>query len=141
MTNTTVMEYTTIECKDCVKKYVGQSGRSFETRFEEHKRNFDTCDTKSLYKYAKHLLKQKLAVNPIETSMTISERQQKSRKLNTLKQYRIYKLSKSGEQLNEQYTERHNLIFKSILKIFPETKEKCHIPSPNHTTTKPPTLL
>jgi hypothetical protein len=53
--------------------------------------------------------------------MKVLEHQQKSKKLNTLEQFHIYKLTKSGKQLNEQYTDNHNPIFESLLKIYPNT--------------------
>jgi hypothetical protein len=53
--------------------------------------------------------------------MKILEHQQKSKQLNTLEQYHIYELTKSGKPLNEQYTDNHNPIFESVLKIYPAT--------------------
>jgi hypothetical protein len=46
-----------LECTDCGKQYIGQTGRSFKTRFKEHKRDYETNSTKSLS--AKHLLEKK----------------------------------------------------------------------------------
>jgi hypothetical protein len=53
--------------------------------------------------------------------MKILEHQQKSKKLNTLEEYHVYKLTKLEEPLNEQYTGNHNPIFESVLKIYPAT--------------------
>jgi hypothetical protein len=66
-----------LKCTDCDKKYVGQTGRSFKTRFNEHRRDFDACGTKSLY--AKHLLEHKHAMHSMENCMTILEHRQKGR--------------------------------------------------------------
>jgi hypothetical protein len=60
----------------------------------------------------------------METSMTILNYQQKGRKLNTLEQFHIYKVTKEGKQLNEQYTEKYNPIFETILKYV--KTEKLH---------------
>jgi hypothetical protein len=46
--------------------------------------------------------------------MTILNHQQKGRKMNTIEQYHIYKTTKKGKQLNEQFTEKHNPILKSF---------------------------
>ena len=55
----------------------------------------------------------------IEECMSILEIQRKSKKLNTLEQFHIYTAVKSGNHLNEQYTDTHNAIFESILKYYP----------------------
>jgi predicted GIY-YIG superfamily endonuclease len=42
-----------LTCPDCEQAYVGQTGRDFRTRFNEHKRSFIHNKTS---KYALHLL-------------------------------------------------------------------------------------
>jgi hypothetical protein len=106
-----------LECGDCNRKYVGQTGRSFHTRFKEHKGDFDNNNNKSLF--AKHLLEEGHSLQPIESCMKILEYQRKSQKLNTLEQYHIYRLTKTEQPLNEQYTGTQNPIFESILKVYP----------------------
>jgi hypothetical protein len=61
--------------------------------------------------------------------MTTLHYQQKSRKLNTIEQYHIHEATNTRKQLNEQYTEKHNTIFETILKVYPPTYP--------HTTTSP----
>jgi hypothetical protein len=60
-------------------------------------------------------------IQPVETSMTVLYNQQKGRMLNTMEQYYIYiyKVTKKGKQINEQYTDKRNPIFETILKIYP----------------------
>jgi hypothetical protein len=106
-----------LECGDCNRKYVGQTGRSFHTRFKEHKGDFDNNNNKSLF--AKHLLEEGHSLQPIDSCMKILEYQRKSQKLNTLEQYHIYRLTKTEQPLNEQYTGTQNPIFESILKVYP----------------------
>jgi hypothetical protein len=108
-----------LECTDCGKQYIGQTGRSFKTRFKEHKRDYETKSNKSLF--AKHLIEQNHQLHSIENCMTILNHQQKGRKMNTIEQYHIYKITKKGKQLNEQFTKKHNPIFEAILKIYPDT--------------------
>jgi hypothetical protein len=107
-----------LECTDCGKQYVGQTGRSFKTRFKEHKRDYETKSYKSLF--AKHLIESNHQLYPMENSLTILSHQHKGRKMNTVEQYYIYKITKKGNQLNEQFTEKPNFIFEAILKLYPE---------------------
>jgi len=102
---------------NCNKVYIGQTGRPFKTRFKEHERDFHTKCNKSLY--AKHLLEQQHQLSSIEECMSILEIQRKGKTLNTLEQFHIYTTVKSGNHLNEQYTDSHNAIFESILKQYP----------------------
>jgi hypothetical protein len=103
-----------LECYDCGLQYVGQTGRPFRTRYQEHKRDYDSNSTKSLF--AKHLLDTNHKLRPIEDSMSVLCYQQKGRKLNTLEQFHIYKITKEGKQLNEQHTEKQNPIFEILLR-------------------------
>jgi hypothetical protein len=109
-----------LECEDCNRKYVGQTGRSFHTRYKEHKGDFDNNYHKSLF--AKHLLEEGHSMQPMESCMKILEYKGKSQKLNTLERYHIYRLAKVEQPLNEQYTDMQNPIFESILKVYPITR-------------------
>jgi hypothetical protein len=102
-----------LECGDCGLQYVGQTGRPFRIRYQEHKRDYDSNSTKSLF--TKHLLDNNHKLQPIENSMSILCFQQKGRKLNTLEQFHIYKVTKKGIQINEQHTIKHNPIFETLL--------------------------
>jgi hypothetical protein len=108
-----------LECPDCNKQYVGQTGRSFLTRYKEHITDYRNNSKKSLY--AKHLLEQGHSMQPIHSCMKVLEYQQKSKKLNALEQFHIYKVTKSGKQINEQFTENQNPIFESLFKICSNT--------------------
>jgi hypothetical protein len=68
--------------------------------------------------YAKHLLEQGHSMQPIHRCMKVLELQQKSKKHNTLEQFHIYKVTKSGNQINEQFADNQNPIFESLLKIY-----------------------
>jgi len=103
-----------LACPDCNKRYIGQTGRPFAIRFKEHERDFQNNCKKSLF--AKHLIEQQHHFPPIDEGMSILEIQRKSKKLHTLEQFHIYKAVKSGDHLNEQYTDTHNEIFESVLK-------------------------
>jgi hypothetical protein len=66
--------------------------------------------------YAKHLIEYQHTLYLIEKCPTILHHQRKSRKLNNLEQFHIYKATKPGNKLNDQYTDRYNTIFKTVLK-------------------------
>lgn len=78
-----------LECVDCNKIYVGQTGRKFKTRFKEHKIDFKHKKLKSAY--AKHLINEKHRFESIENSLSIAHIAKKSNKLNTLESLEIYK--------------------------------------------------
>jgi hypothetical protein len=69
-------------------------------------------DQKSLY--AKQLLESQHSLHPIENSLTILHHQKEGRMLNTLEQYHIYKATKTGNQLNDHYTDTTNAIFETL---------------------------
>jgi hypothetical protein len=58
-----------LECIECNSKYVGQTGRSFHTRYKEHQREYNNNSKKSLY--AKHLMEHKHIMQPIHMSMKV----------------------------------------------------------------------
>jgi len=59
----------TLICPDCNKAYVGQSGRSFATRFQEHKNAFKTANKSS--NFAKHLMEHIHSFGPIHNTMQV----------------------------------------------------------------------
>ena len=71
-----------LSCPDCSKAYVGQTGRSFLTRFNEHKAAFKTSNQSS--NYVKHLTEHTHSFGPIQDTMQIPQRQNKGAHLNTL---------------------------------------------------------
>lgn len=77
-----------ITCKDCNQVYIGQTGRSFKIRFNEHVKDYQYNRNKSTY--ANHLLKNNHNIDTIENSLKILHIQNKSTKLNTLETFEIY---------------------------------------------------
>ena len=71
-----------LTCTDCKKAYVGQTGRNFAVRFNEHKHAFKTNNHTS--NYAKHLIEQAHAFDSIQNTMEILQRQTKGAHLNTI---------------------------------------------------------
>jgi hypothetical protein len=67
-----------------------------------------------------HLIDPNHQLDSLENSLTILKFQQKGRMMNTIEQYHIYRITKTGNQLNEQFTEKQNPIFEAVLRIYPD---------------------
>jgi hypothetical protein len=62
-----------LTCRDCGKLYIGQTDRSFQTRFKEHTRDYQMNYQNSLY--AKHLIQNQHTLHSIENCLTILHHQ------------------------------------------------------------------
>jgi hypothetical protein len=69
-----------ITCPECKKEYVGQTGRGFEIRFNEHKNAFRNNSHTS--KFAKHLIEQAHTFDTIHNTMKMLQYQSTSTLLN-----------------------------------------------------------
>jgi hypothetical protein len=103
--------------RDCVnlsfKVYIGQTGRDFHTRYDEHKSAFKYNTQQS--KFAKHILDHKHTFGNIENTMEILQFQKKGTHLNTMEKFHIHKETLNNSHLNEEYTDTSNQIFNTIL--------------------------
>jgi hypothetical protein len=88
--------------------------RDFNIRFGEHKRAFKYNTNQS--KFAKHLLEQRHSFGNIEDTMEIVQFHKKGTHLNTIQRYYIRKESIKNNHLNEDYTDKTNHIFNTILE-------------------------
>jgi len=77
-----------LKCPDFNKVYVGQTGRSFQIRFNEHKNAFKTNSHTS--NYAKHLNEHTHPFGSIQNTMQILRRHNKGSHLNTLEHFHIF---------------------------------------------------
>jgi hypothetical protein len=68
-------------------KYIGQTGRHFKIRFQEHLRDFKYGNNKS--KFAQHLLENKHAFGPTEDIMDIVHITNKGKMMDTLERHYI----------------------------------------------------
>jgi hypothetical protein len=100
-------------------KYVGQTGRTFRTRYREHIQ--DIKYNKNNSKYAPHILKTGYTYGPINKIMKILHIEKKSQNLNTLEKFEIYKLTKNKRHLNDVHRSTINPIFDIILTTYPHT--------------------
>jgi hypothetical protein len=71
-----------LTCPDCNKAYVGQTERSFNDRYKEHKHAFKTNSHSS--NYAKHILEQSHTFGPMHQTMQILQYRDKGTHLNTI---------------------------------------------------------
>lgn len=98
-----------LNCGSCSKTYIGQTGRSFETRILEHKRSF--INSKIDSNYATHLIEENHSFNG---NYKILHTENKGHKLNYLECLEINKLKNSGNLLNDQLDLNHS----PLLNIF-----------------------
>ena len=78
-------------------KYIGQTGRSFLTRYHEHFRDYKYGNGSS--KYAQQLLDNKHSIDPIQETMNILHTMKKGKMMNTLTKFHIYIETKLEHQL------------------------------------------
>ena len=73
---------------ECNKKYIGQTGCSFEKRFQEHLTDYKYRNGKS--KFAQHLLDNEHSIGPTEDIMKMLHINEKGKMMNTLENLYIY---------------------------------------------------
>jgi hypothetical protein len=121
-------------------KYVGQTGRTFRTRYNEHIREIQTNGKTS--KYAQHILNTTHNYDAMHKAMKILHVEKKGKMLDTLENYHIYTITKQGLQINEMSTS----VYKPIHEFLIKQKQSSTLkntslpqnPLPTPTTTNPP---
>ena len=109
-----------IKCSDCPKYYIGQTGRSFKRRFNEHiqaiKSNNQTTQKSA---FADHVLKTDHKYKNHEENMSIIEVIQKGNRMNILEEFHIYKNYKTNKEdlLNTMQIQENNFIFDKIINL------------------------
>ena len=103
-----------LKCPDCKKVYVGQTGRSFQVRFNERKNAFKTNSHTS--NFAKRLNEQKHSFDSIHNTMQILQWQNKGSHLNTIEGFYIYAEYLNNNHLNDDHTIFPDMIFEALLK-------------------------
>ena len=126
-----------LTCPNCKKAYVGQTGSSFTTRFQEHKNAFKNNSHSS--KYAKHLTEQNHTINSIQNTMQMLQYQNKGAHLNTYERFHIYTEYINKNHLNNEHTIFPNKLFDTLLKPHNPYKNPTHL-AHTHTTTTTTTL-
>jgi hypothetical protein len=88
-------------CRDCPLKYVGHTGHTFRTRYNEHIREIQTNGKTS--KYAQHILNTTHNYDTMQKLMNTLHVEQKRQMFDTLQNYYIHAITKQGLQMNEIY--------------------------------------
>jgi hypothetical protein len=99
----------------CPVKYIGQTGRPFNTRYKKHIRDIKNNNSKS--GYSNNILNTGHSYGNITDTMEIIKIERKGKHLNTLERYHIYKISKEGIHMNDMHDETYNPIFEVINSI------------------------
>jgi hypothetical protein len=120
-----------LTCTTCNKKYIGQTSRSFKTRFKEHQQDHKYNRRKSLY--AKHLSENNHSFPNTESSIKILHTARKGRLLNTIENFYIHKETVANNQLNDKMT-KPNPIFDAIIRHMQPHDVTCN--ATNHTPNK-----
>jgi hypothetical protein len=103
-----------LRCNTCNHTYIGQTGRSFHTRFKEHIRDIKHNVEKS--KYATHILVENHEYGPIQDVMKVLKVEKKGRHLDIYEKLYIYKAAKNGQIINKQHNEQNNALFDLLVK-------------------------
>ena len=104
-----------ITFSDCPCHYYGQTGRSFEVRMAEHLPKPRLNEQKS--SFAQHLIDENHSVSSIQDNMDIIHVCQKSKKMDVLEEYCIFKGFKTSPNnvLNDKLNFKSNAIFNVLL--------------------------
>jgi hypothetical protein len=95
-------------------RYIGQTGRPFETRYQEHLRDFKYNNYKS--KFAQHILEKQHSIDKMENIMNVLHITDKDQIINTIEKYYIYRETKMNNQINDKLTVQPNAIFETIIR-------------------------
>jgi hypothetical protein len=101
-----------LTCPDCNRAYIRQTGRSFSTRFREHKLAFRNNSGTS--NFAKHLNEHAHSFGKIQSTMQVLPYQRKGPHLNTLEKYYIHVEAAKNNHLNDNHAVIPNEIFEAI---------------------------
>lgn len=103
-----------LNCDDCNGVYVGQTGRSFETRYKEHRAAFRNRRPERSH-FAKHLLDSGHQIHDSHT-YKILHTCEKGRQLNILEQLEIYKNRNNSNVtlLNDQIDLTHSPLIQTV---------------------------
>ena len=102
-------------------KYIGQSGRSFLARYQEHFRDYKYNNGNS--KYSNNLLDNIHSFGPIHEIMDVLHIMKKGKTMDTLEKFQIYLEIKIGRQINDENTVTQNTLFDILIK---KTSDRGH---------------
>jgi hypothetical protein len=88
---------------DCPLKYIGQTGRTFKTRYKEHIQAIRNNNGNS--GYSKHILNTGHTYKSVTDMMKVLKTQRKGKHLNALERYYIYRMRRNNT--NERRMHQH----------------------------------
>jgi hypothetical protein len=104
-----------MKCLDCHLKYTGQTGRTFTLRQKENIQAIRSNCSKS--GYSNHILNAGHSYGKITDNMDVITIGRKSRHLNTLERYQIYKVYKNNLHM-DVHSEPQNPIFQTVHELY-----------------------
>jgi hypothetical protein len=114
-----------LNCPTCSKKYIGQTGRSFQVRFREHKHDYKYMCYKS--KFAQHLLEEGHSFDTMENITEIIQYARKGRMMDAHEKFHIYDITRKGVQINDRLMILRNPIFDAVLRNRQHTEDRCYL--------------
>ncbi len=124
-----------LSCDDCPKFYIGQTSRSFRTRFREHlPSSRSTTNSKTRSAYAAHLIDSKHKYSNFEKNVKVLNVCKKGRYLDCVEEFQIYKAVKTEPDnvLNEQVVFKSNILYNTAMGVLDEDSRNRR--RPTHTT-------
>jgi hypothetical protein len=105
-----------MKCMDCPLKYIGQTGRTFNTKYKEH--IHDIRSNNSNTGYSNHILNTGHTYGTMQDTMDIITLGRKGKYLNALERYHIFKVSKDNLSMNDTHIDTYNPIFETLHGIY-----------------------
>jgi hypothetical protein len=102
-----------MKCMDCPLKYVGQTGRTLNTRHKEYVHDIRSNHGHS--GYSDRILNTGHAYGTITDTMEIITTGR-----NTLERYHIYEISRENLHMNDTHIDTHQPIFQTLHEIYTE---------------------
>lgn len=105
-----------LNCSSCPKFYIGQTGRSFKTRYKEHLPKNQNYNQST---FAEHLIQEDHSFSSIHQDLEIIHLAPKSKKLDIIEQFHIYKNIKENPTkiLNDKINFQANIVFDTIINL------------------------
>jgi hypothetical protein len=100
---------------DCPMKYIGQTGRTFGPRYNEHIHVIRSNNSNSAY--SNHILNMGHAYGVMTGTMDVIRTGRKVKRLNTLDGYHIYRTSRENLHMNDTYIDTHYPIFEALQEM------------------------
>jgi hypothetical protein len=95
-----------LNCLECPKRYIAQTGRTFKTRYREHIQAFQ--NNRPDTGYSRHILDTGHAYGNMENTMSIIRKTRKGKFMNSLEKHHIFLANKQEIHMNEFHIDIDN---------------------------------